>query len=179
MHILGILGAIVTILVLLKRLADAGIDIGWLNPFLWHRRRSWRKRHDADPIHALDDPLEVTALLMLAIARTSGEISAEQKRLLLDSYATNFHLDEAQAAKLMAASSFLLRDGSELESKLETLVGKSVQRFSPEQAVSACDLCRVIAHGESTPSPAQARLLARIERVLAARAPAPGRATWA
>jgi len=34
MHIiLGVLGAIVTILVLLNRLADAGIDVGWLNPF--------------------------------------------------------------------------------------------------------------------------------------------------
>jgi len=44
MHfILGLLGTIVTILILLNRLADAGIDLGGLNPFLWHRRRKWRK----------------------------------------------------------------------------------------------------------------------------------------
>ena len=36
MHIiLGVLGAVITILILLNRLAEAGIDLGGLNPFLW------------------------------------------------------------------------------------------------------------------------------------------------
>ena len=34
MHvILGILGVFVTILILMNRLQQGGIDIGWLNPF--------------------------------------------------------------------------------------------------------------------------------------------------
>ena len=36
--ILGFLGSIATILVLLRQLAEAGIDLGGLNPFLWKRR---------------------------------------------------------------------------------------------------------------------------------------------
>jgi len=42
--ILAVLGVIVTILILLNRLANAGMDLGGLNPFLWQRRRNWRKR---------------------------------------------------------------------------------------------------------------------------------------
>jgi hypothetical protein len=39
MHvILGLLGAVITILILLKRLSDAGFDPASLNPFLWYRR---------------------------------------------------------------------------------------------------------------------------------------------
>ena len=56
MHIiLGFLGAVVTILVLFKRLSDAGIDIGWLNPFAWRRRRAWRNKYQGNPIFSLSD----------------------------------------------------------------------------------------------------------------------------
>lgn len=40
MHIvLGLLGTLVTILWLLYRLAEMGIDLGGLNPWAWRRRR--------------------------------------------------------------------------------------------------------------------------------------------
>ena len=43
MHIiLGALGTIVTILWLLHRLAEMGVSLGGLNPWLWQRRRKWR-----------------------------------------------------------------------------------------------------------------------------------------
>ena len=62
MHIvLGLLGAIVTILVLLSRLADAGISLGGLNPFLWHRRRKWQNKMSGDPIFQVDHPMDATA----------------------------------------------------------------------------------------------------------------------
>ena len=55
MHIiLGVLGIIVTILILLSRLQENGIDIGWLNPFSCHRRRSYRKEHDLNPAFMSD-----------------------------------------------------------------------------------------------------------------------------
>ncbi len=46
MHvIIGVLGSIITILILLNRLAEAGIDLGGLNPFLWKRRRQWKQKN--------------------------------------------------------------------------------------------------------------------------------------
>ena len=71
MHIiLGLLGTIVTILILLNRLSEAGIEIGWLNPFAWNRRRKWRNKYQGNPIFQLVDPLEVAALLCTSLAKT-------------------------------------------------------------------------------------------------------------
>lgn len=67
--VLALLAAIVTILILLNRLADAGIGLGGLNSFLWRRRRKWRQRYEGNPVYALDDPKEVTALFPLAMAK--------------------------------------------------------------------------------------------------------------
>ena len=59
--ILGLLGTIVTILWLLYRLAEMGIDLGGLNPFLWRRRRKWKKHYEANPIYKIDSPMEATS----------------------------------------------------------------------------------------------------------------------
>ncbi|KPZ73792.1 MULTISPECIES: hypothetical protein [unclassified Pseudoalteromonas] len=76
MHVvLGVLGIVVTILVLLNKLQEGGIDIGWLNPFSWHRRRKFRKHHDLNPAFKLDSPMDVAALYMVAVAKIDGEMS--------------------------------------------------------------------------------------------------------
>jgi hypothetical protein len=51
MHvIMGALGLVVTILVLANKLSRAGIDIGWLDPFKWNRRRKWKQVYHANPV---------------------------------------------------------------------------------------------------------------------------------
>ena len=80
MHIiLGLLGTIVTILVLLHRLAEAGIDLGGLNPYFWHRRRQWRKKYQGNPVYRMDDPMDATAILMVAAAKADGDMTREDK----------------------------------------------------------------------------------------------------
>ncbi|MES9814139.1 MAG: hypothetical protein ABW161_15175 [Candidatus Thiodiazotropha sp.] len=80
MHIvLGALGAIITILILVNRLSDNGIDIGWLNPFAWKRRHEWSKKYHANPVFSIQSPMDVTALLMVALAKSEGDMSADQK----------------------------------------------------------------------------------------------------
>jgi hypothetical protein len=82
MHIvLGLLGSIVTILYLLDRL---GIDLGGLNPFYWQRRRAWAKKYEGDPIHSVEDPMHVAAILIVGAAKLNGDLSAEQKRVALE-----------------------------------------------------------------------------------------------
>ena len=81
MHVvLALLGAIVTLLYVFSRLADIGIDLGGLKPFYWRRRRAWRKKYEGDPIHAIDDPLEIAALFVVGIAKLEGDVSANQKQ---------------------------------------------------------------------------------------------------
>ncbi|MDH3532963.1 MAG: TerB family tellurite resistance protein, partial [Gammaproteobacteria bacterium] len=81
MHIvIGILTSILTILYILERL---GIDIGWLNPWSWHRRRAWAKRYHGDPIYSIEDPIDVAAVLIVGTAKLEGDLSAEQKAAIL------------------------------------------------------------------------------------------------
>ncbi len=80
MHIiLGVLGAIITILILVNRLSENGINIGWLNPFAWKRRREWAKKYHANPVYSLTSPMQVTSLITIALAKSEGEVSTEQK----------------------------------------------------------------------------------------------------
>ncbi|MDB4224984.1 hypothetical protein N9850_14560, partial [Granulosicoccus sp.] len=120
MHIvLSILGAIVTILILLKRLADAGFSLGGLNPFLWHRRKQWQDQATGNPIFAIEDPMEASALIITGATKISGDMTSEQKSFLLNVFEQEFHLSGKDSAGLLASSAYLLGDGQALKGDLE------------------------------------------------------------
>jgi uncharacterized tellurite resistance protein B-like protein len=147
MHIvLGVLGAIITILILLKRLNQGGIDIGWLNPFAWKRRRKWANKYHANPIFAMHSPMEVTALLMLALAKSDGEMTIELKQEIKSKFKEVFHLSDDKASMLMTSSSFLLKDGVEVIRDMKKLLAPSKVEFTQEQAMSALELIHHIAN---------------------------------
>lgn len=165
MHIvLGLLGALVTILILLDRL---GVDIGWLNPFAWRRRRSWRKQYQANPVYTLKKPMEVTALLAVAVAKSDGEMSAEQREGLRALLAEEFRVDDRKAAALINSSGFLLRDGEEVRENIEQVMAASRDAFSPEQVQAARSMLQRVATLDGEPSALQRELIARIESVWA------------
>jgi hypothetical protein len=145
MHILlGLLGTIVTIAVLFKRLSDAGIDIGWLNPFAWRRRRAWRKKYQGNPIFSLSDPLEVAALLATTTAKIDGDLSFEEKTILLELFQSEFHKSEKEASDLLMSSIYLFGDGEEAMAKPDKILRASLESFSPEKARSVMSLLKAI-----------------------------------
>ncbi len=178
MHVvLGLLGAIVTILILLNRLADAGIDLGGLNPFLWHRRRQWRKKTQGNPAYHIQAPMDITALLMVAIAKCEGDVSKEEKRMILQLFADQFHLSKKEAAGLMGSSTYLLQDGQEVRANLTKVLAPSLGKFTKAQRESAMSLIERVAHSEGEPSEIQKEYLAEI-RALLAPPPAADKGTW-
>ena len=105
MHILlGALTTIVTILILLNRLAEAGIDLGGLNPYLWNRRRKWRNAYTGNPVFKIEDPKDATAILMVAAVKSDGDMTKEDKGLLLKLFENEFHLSKKDAAGLMIST---------------------------------------------------------------------------
>lgn len=165
MHVvLGLLGTIVTILVLLNRLAEAGIDLGGLNPFLWKRRRKWKKQYEGNPAFKLTDPMDVTALLMLAVAKCDGEITKEQKANILALFEAKFHLSRIDAQGLLIASSHLHGDGQEVRAKIREVMAPSMVQFTEDQARSAIALVETVAKAESSPSAARDDLVTVIEK---------------
>ena len=146
MHIvIAILGSLVTILILLRRLADAGIDLGGLNPFLWNRRRKWRKKHDGNPLFKIDNPLDATALLMVATVKADGDMTKEDKALLLQLFESALKLSKKEAAGLLISSTHLLSDGKALRQNVKKFLSPSLVAFSESQASSAITLVEQVA----------------------------------
>ena len=146
MHIvLGILGPIVTILILLNRLAEAGIDIGGLNPFLWSRRRKWRKQYTGNPLFQIESPMDAAGILLVGAAKADGDISIEEKKKLQSIFETEFHLSSKDAAGLMISCVHLIGDGEELRSNLAQFLKPSLDQFKSEQISSTLQLLNEVA----------------------------------
>ncbi len=156
MHtLLGILATIVTISFLFSQLANANFN--GLNPFLWHRRRKWRKALEPNPIYTLDQPMDVTALFMLAIAKADGEISSQKKQALLSLFENEFDLSRKEATVLLASSSYLLGNGQEFRKNPKKVLSKS--RFTEEQIESAQSILEKVTQIEGKASQEQTKLI--------------------
>ena len=167
MHIIaGMLGTVVTILWLFYRLAEMGIDLGGLNPFLWQRRRQWKKHYDANPVFKLDSPMEATALLITAVAKADGDMSSEEKHLILDIFEHEFHLSKRDAAGLLISSIHLLSKGDEVRNSLKDVLAPSLANFTVEQASSAVELINRVAAIGGSATEMQSELVRNASAVL-------------
>lgn len=168
MHILlGLLGAVVTILVLLYRLADAGIDLGGLNPFAARRRRAWRQKFESNPIFSLDNSVDIAALLVVGVAKIDGDMSAEEKRALLGEFQTTFELSEGKASELLGSSAHLIGDGEVLQTQIDDVLAGRKELFSDAQAASLIEMMGRIAHTDGTPTAQQLGLIDAVRLSLA------------
>lgn len=160
MHIiLGFLGVVVTILILLKRLQDAGLDIGWLNPFSWHRRRQFRNQYHLPSAYTLDNPMDVVALFMLAIAKADGDLTLTQKEGLLSLFQNDFKLSLSASTNLLSASAHILGNGEDVTAKPSAVIARCEGKFTPEQITSTKQLLNDVANIDGPPSNAQTVLL--------------------
>ena len=163
MHvILGLLGTIVTILYLLHRLADMGIDLAGLNPFYWRRRRAWAKKYEGDPIYAIEDPMEIAAIVIVAVAKIEGDVTAEQKKMLLAEFANRFSLSDREASQLLGSTTHLLGQPQIIENQLDGLFERNKDLFSTDQAESLTSMMHKVASAEGTPSEAQVALMTNV-----------------
>ena len=144
-YLLGLLGLIVTVLILLSRLADAGIDLGGLNPFLWRRRRAWRQKFEANPLFGLDQPMDVAAVLAVGVAKADGDMSTQQKQALLQRFQQTFNIDARAAEDLLSSSAHLVGDGRILRDQVHDLVSRSKGKFTDNQIVSTLSVLEAIA----------------------------------
>ena len=164
MHIvLGALGLIVTILILLNRLSNIGIDIGWLDPFKWNRRRKWRQAYHANPVFDIEDPMKSTACLMYTMSKCSGDISREEKAIILGIFKDVFKLTDREATDLLSTCSYLVKDADLIKNNLSNFLRPSIDNFAEEQKQSAYLLIEKVAFCEGQPNEKQSELLNQIK----------------
>ena len=178
MHIvIGVLTALAGLIWAIVALQRAGIDLNALNPFLWHRRALWKKKHGEKPIYTLGSPMEVAALMLLGIAKCEGEISAQQKKAIIGIFENEFHLSRDEAADLMLASAHLLRNEIYLVDHLDRILAKSVADFSAGQSASLLQLMQKVAGIEGPVNAEQGKLIQALEDYFTRRGSAQGK--WA
>ena len=169
MHILiALLTAIGGILFWMHRLAQMGISLGGLNPFLWNRRRKWKMTYNANPIFRLESPMEASALLVTAAAKADGDMSSEEKSEILSIFSQEFHLSERDAASLLVSSVHLLGAGDEVRENLGGVLEASLPNFTPDQASSALSLMEHITQVGGSSTESQRELIANARLILQA-----------
>ena len=168
MHIvLGVLGAVVTILILTKRLSDAGYTPSDFNPFLWYRRYKWRQTYETKPLYAIHQPMELAALLLVATAKCDGEISSEQKQEILKLFEDKFHRSQKEASGLLTSSIFLLKDTQDISKELDKIIEPSREQISQQQAESIPELMEYVARIEGELRQPQIDLINAVKQALA------------
>lgn len=165
-YAIALITAIAGLIYALHRLQQAGLDLNALNPFLWYRRAQWAKTYAAKPLYCVDKPMDMAALLMLATAKCEGEVSAEQKSLLIKVFRSEFHLDAKAAEDLLVANAYLLRDEIEITTQLEKVLARSKDQFTADQARSTLELMQKVAGLEGNANESQSALIEGAERVL-------------
>ena len=171
MHvIIALLGAIATAVWILHRLAEMGISLAGLNPFLWRRRRAWSKRYHANPIYQIESPMDLMALLMVAVAKSGGDMSGAERAHILDVFRDVFELSEKDATGLLNASSHLYGRGEEVADHLEKILAPSQERFSDQQRGEALPMLTAVANVDGDMSASQHELIDRVRRQFTAAA---------
>lgn len=160
MHIvIGIitaLGGLVWALVALQR---AGFSLSSLDPFAWYRRTQWSKKYGGKPLYCLRTPLDAAAVLLLGVAKCEGEISAEQKKVLLAIFEKDFGQTGDEAADLLLASSHMIRNETYLVDKLAKILEPSAGAFTEARIQSLLALMRRVSTLESAANQEQEKLI--------------------
>ena len=161
MHIiLALAGAIITILILLRKLGEAGITLDSINPFAWYRRHQWRKKYHSKPLFNIEDPLKAAALMIVAVAKADGDISLEEKKHILGLFEREFGFSADEAAGLFTSSVFFLKDEVDISSYVARILEPSAAHFSDHQIGFTVDCMQQVAALVSDQSAAKNQLIA-------------------
>ena len=105
MHIvIAVITALAGLIWALNALQRGGFDFNSLNPFLAYRRWQWRSTYGGKAIYKLERPMDVAAVLLLGVAKADGEITSDQKRLLLEMFQSEFNISRDEESDLLLAS---------------------------------------------------------------------------
>ncbi len=171
MHVvLAAITAVAGLLWALSSLQRSGFDLNSLNPFSAYRRWQWRKAHGGKPLYKLDSTMDVAAVLLVGVVKATGEMSAQQKHALMNTFQREFEITRDQAADLLVAGSHLLRDQIYVVDDLQKVLSRTQDKFTPEQVASLLRMMRALAVQDAAMNHEQRKLIDATEQFFAQRA---------
>jgi uncharacterized tellurite resistance protein B-like protein len=168
MHIvIAVVTAVAGLFWALTALRNSGFQFSSLNPFLAIRRWRWSRDYGAKPLYKLERPMDAAGVLLVAIAKADGIMSAEQKRELLSLFERHFDVSASEASQLFAASIHLLRDELTVAEQVPHILERSASRFEPNQTAELLTMMRKIAVMDGSVNAEQQQLLDAVEHYFA------------
>lgn len=163
MQIIGLLMGLIFVAEGLKRL---GIDVGWLNPLTFLRRRAWQKKITQPPLYALEHPVDVVGVLALAVAQAGqaqpgAALPHESARAAAAQALLRQHLglDDKAAQDLWLASAHLLRAHPLTPREVPAVLARSAARFTPYHQDTLRTVLHAVAQAQPPVSAGQQALL--------------------
>lgn len=166
MHIiLGALGLIVTAILLFNVISRNAGDVvdnarGLAN---LPRRLRWQARQRKLSIRSLEDPREAAIVLLLGIARASGDISSAQKEMIAAFADREFGTSRSESQDMILLANFMLRDVFDLNDQLRSILAPLQAHLGMDERRRLIDAARGVA--EADDSAAGASVFALIDTV--------------
>ena len=167
--ILQILGLIITFTMAMEALRRFGIDVGWLNPLSFFRRRAWAKKITTPPLYTLEHPVDVVAVMALAMVQATGAVTVEQKAGVLALLREHLGLSEPDADNLWVASSHMLRNRALAPGEVPAVLERSADKFTDYHVQTLRSVMQGAAQIAPPTSAAQAQLLEAVDAYFAKR----------
>jgi hypothetical protein len=164
-NLVGVFGGIIAVWLFFRGFAELGIRLSDLHPALRHRRKKYQALC-RNPLYNIESPLEITALLLVAVANTDHGMKPATRLKILRCFEDAFHLNKKDASVLLIFSEWLLQDGTEPRENLKQVMQKCLRRFTREQAGSTLSMIERIADIDKTWSPAKKQLVEKIKEGL-------------
>jgi hypothetical protein len=158
--VLSAIPAIVWALVVLQR---SGFDLNALNPFLWKRRRDWQAKRAARPIFALEEPIDVACVLLVAVAREGSELITEDRERLVGIFTQELKLDERKAREELKLAEYMLREGPSIVGEVGKIVAPCRGKFNQTQVDSLKSLLPTVTGSSRPLTPRQSAIVAEFD----------------
>lgn len=126
----------------------------------------WRQKYDGNPIFKIDNAMDATAILMVAAAKSDGDMTKEDKSQILNLFEIEFDLTKKDAAGHLISSVHLLGEGSDVRNNVEKFLSSSKANFTETQAKSALSLIQRASGDEASRHMNAQELLNNVEKVL-------------
>lgn len=94
--------------------------------------------------------------------KVEGEVSREQKELLLEIFQTDFKLSELKAIELLSGSSHLYGNGLEIKENPQYVLKRSITHFTHEQMASVSSLLTKVANYEGQETDRQTAFIKQV-----------------
>lgn len=167
MHIIiGVITAAAGLIWALYRLQSSGVDLNSFNPFFWARRRRWEKQVGTKPLHRIENPMEATAVLVVAMAQLEGIVSREHKKEIVGLFVDEFGIREKTAVEYCASSSYLLKEVLSISGEVKNILNPTKAQFESRHKESLISMMAAVSQSESVATKEQLELLGAVKREL-------------